>query len=421
MQFIRQPYDDIRIGDWILARLSGSLYRRLRIAVAFVKSSGVIQLQTAMQSFLESGGNVQFAVGVDHRGTSVEGLRRLQAIIGDQGEVWIVHNPDRRDTPTFHPKIFLFEGDGTAEVVIGSTNLTKGGLFTNYEASVAMKLQAENPSDAAILQKMSETFDGWCRASDITQQLNESVLDRLIAERLIVTEAEQRQARRQDLPVDSGNSDTDEFPDTVGTSLFRPVRVRSAPRPITTARHLEAQEEPPTKVVPGEEADIEAEAPAPVPVPAQSGNNKGFVMTLQQTDMGRGQTTPGTSQRSPEIFIPLAGRDHDPEFWGWPDLFTEDPAHQNKMDRFAVPIRIGTSIIGVNMMTWPDKHDFRLRSEAIRSAGNVGDILRVERSDGTGGFAYYVEVIPVATSEYDKYDAHCDQDVKNSIKRWGYY
>src|SRR5690606_2251346 len=61
--------------------------------------------------------------------------------------------------------------------------------------------------------------------------------------------------------------------------------------------------------------------------------SKGFVMTLQKTDVGTGQTTEGTSRRSPEIFIPLSARDFAPDFWGWKDSFTEDPKRLGKFDR----------------------------------------------------------------------------------------
>ena len=61
-----------------------------------------------------------------------------------------------------------------------------------------------------------------------------------------------------------------------------------------------------------------------MPVEPQGGTHDIFVMTLQRTDVGVGQTTEGTSRRSPEIFIPLAARDFDPEFWGWPRRFTTD-------------------------------------------------------------------------------------------------
>ncbi len=84
-------------------------------------------------------------------------------------------------------------------------------------------------------------------------------------------------------------------------------------------------------------------------------------------------------------------------------------------------MRIGADVVDVNMMTWPDKHDFRLRAEALRSAGNVEDILRIERADGKNGFIYYVEIIPQGTMHYEQYLSLCKNMVKNSQKKWGYY
>ena len=75
----------------------------------------------------------------------------------------------------------------------------------------------------------------------------------------------------------------------------------------------------------------------------------------------------------------------------------------------------------MNMMTWPDKHDFRLRSEALRSVGKVGDILRMEKVESGAGYEYYVEVVPEGTSQHPVYLALCRQAVRNSRKRYGYY
>ena len=145
-------------------------------------------------------------------------------------------------------------------------------------------------------------------------------------------------------------------------------------------------------------------------------------MTLQQTDVGVGQATAGASRRSPEIFIPLAARNADARFWDWPYGFVDDLARPGKRDRPNVRMRLGSQIINVNMMTWPVKHDFRLRNELLRSAGNVGDILRIERViDPKANYEYYVEVIPQGTTQYPLYLQLCCEPVRNSLKRYGYY
>ena len=143
-------------------------------------------------------------------------------------------------------------------------------------------------------------------------------------------------------------------------------------------------------------------------------------MTLQQTDVGRGQVTTGASQRSPEIFIPLAARNEQPAFWDYPHAFTEDSRRPGKLDRTGVRMLLGATVVDVNMMTWPVKHDFRLRSEALRSAGHVGDILRIERTDGVRGYTYHVTIIPNGSALYPVMKAQCVNPVRNSDKAWGY-
>jgi hypothetical protein len=92
------------------------------------------------------------------------------------------------------------------------------------------------------------------------------------------------------------------------------------------------------------------------------------------------------------------------------------------MDRVGVRMRLGSNILAVNWWYNPHKKDFRLRNEALRSSGNVGDILRIELADGKSGFDYYVEVVPQGTSLFEQYAALCTQSVpKPSKKKFGYY
>ena len=68
------------------------------------------------------------------------------------------------------------------------------------------------------------------------------------------------------------------------------------------------------------------------------------------------------------------------------------------------------------------KKDLRLRSEALRSAGDINDIIRIEKTDGTESFDYYVQIIPKGTKDYDHYRKVCSNKIKGiSKKYWGYY
>ena len=103
------------------------------------------------------------------------------------------------------------------------------------------------------------------------------------------------------------------------------------------------------------------------------------------------------------------------------EAFTEDPDKPGKRDRRGVRMRLGGDVIFVNMMTWPDRHDFRLRSEKLRSAGRAGDLLRIEKTGPDAGHEYAAEVIRQGTSRHAVHLARCRQVVPNSEKRYGYY
>ena len=410
LKFIPQPDYHPRLGDYLLDHFGQPQWTSFRAAVAFVKYSGVRHVARALREFSPRA-DVRISVGIDLGGSSVEGLRALLDSLGGRGQIWVFHNDNNS---TFHPKVYVFKSEQRADILVGSGNLTEGGLYTNYEASLAISLDLNDSLQKNLLNDIESTLDSWShKAPGTSVLLTHEILDQLISNGDVVPEAQAREeehrARRDSLRVAGSER----------VSLFQRLPVPRAPvRPEKISSGLEEE--------PGEE---ELYVEPPTRVAAQGGRFIGFLMTLQRTDVGFGQTTAGASRRIPEIFIPLAARDHDPEFWGWPDLYTPDPDWtepldrdgRGKMDRFDVPVRLGGEIISVTIWYNPDKHDIRIRGEALRRAGNVGDILRIERASGEQGFAYYVEIIPQGTSQYAEYLALCTREVRNSQKRWGYY
>ncbi len=419
MELIIQPFSIQTLGDILKAALNGELgeFHTFQAAIAFVKNSGVQHIQTELREFILNKKNVRFIVGIDHYGTSQEALGGLLQAVGEKGEIWINHSSDLYIT--FHPKIYLFEGNSIALLIIGSGNLTEGGLYTNDEASSLNWLDLKKDSDLAILNELKADFDAWCNEdSGNAVKLDQEFLIKLVEEGYILSETavqpegqvEATSERTQPIPASSKKSTK-----IVNTFLFSKTAIkRSAPK----YKHAFAPKpSKPTSIKPDQ---------VPIAVTKDEVEDSdeaiGFVMTLQRTDVGIGQTTPGTSRRSPEIFVPLAARDYYPPFWGWPDKFTEDSTRPGKFDRLNVKIRLGGETVNVNMMTWPIKHDFRLRSESLRSAGNIGDILRIEKTTSEDqGFSYYVEIVPQGTSVYQEYLKLCINKTRNSSRVWGYY
>jgi HKD family nuclease len=120
-------------------------FDRICIAVAFVKRSGVARIKPALNAFVQSGGSVEVVAGFDHRGTSKQGLEELLQITPD---VFVFR--DNRQDHTFHTKFYLFERTGAEAVAyVGSSNLTAGGLYSNYETNVRYELIRRSTSHCA--------------------------------------------------------------------------------------------------------------------------------------------------------------------------------------------------------------------------------------------------------------------------------
>lgn len=392
MEFIHQPSDGNRLFDYLNEGFTGS-WTHFRAAIAFVKRSGTRHIEGSLASFAQKR-EVEFIAGIDHRGSSYEGLQSLLHTVSPNGKVIVFHN---LMFCTFHPKIYLFKSSVAADLVVGSGNLTGGGLSANYEANIRLRLNLTNPNEAKFLKSVEEVLDRWSDLSVGTARLlDEQLLAQLADWDLISSELSVASPSIMHESVGGLTKGHKDFP----------FVARSEPGVLPFSPHRR---------------DVRVGGPSQQTY-AVSGPKIGFVMILQKTDVGVGQTAPNTSRRSPEIFIPLTARNADVEFWKWPKSFVEDPKKPGKFDRHGVRMRLGSKVIDVNMMTWPDKHDFRLRSESLRSAGEIGDILRLERTvDFHADYEYHVEVIRQGTTQYPVYKALCSNPVPNSQKWYGYY
>lgn len=391
MRVVVQSQGTYTSDAYINEQLGEQRWTRFRAAVAFARLSGVTLIDQALRGFIaRPGTSASLLVGVDLQGTSEPALRQLLDIFGTEHPIWIRHN---EAGPVFHPKMYVFDDGAAAEVFVGSANLTRSGLHLNDEAGVCLSLSLSDPLQASVFRQVEAGLANLSQPGPLVRRLSEDFLEELVDRGYVVGESE---AAKLDSTTDGTAS---RRPHRGG--LFGSHSIAGPGRPEGTT-----------------EVDVDEVVEAGTP---QGRLVDGFLMTLQRTDVGSGQTTPGTSRRSPEVFIPLVARDTNPDFWGYPDQFEEDPVKEGKMDRHGVRFRLGGQTVLVNMMTWPEKHDFRLRSETLRSAGDVGDILRIEKAPDGAGYDYYAEVIPEGTADYNRYLALCREPVRNSQKRFGYY
>jgi hypothetical protein len=401
------------LGDWLTRTLQDQGIVELRLQTGYFSLDGASLLIPVLDRFAKTDCATKILIGSNDGCTlknDIAGLMQIVGIPRANGHLGIVSFAGAY----FHPKTYhVRRQDGTEAAFVGSANLTSAGLTLNVEAGIA--LDSREGDDPRQLSQIAAAIDAWFndQRDGLTLVTGIAALNELADRGVLAIAPPPKPAESG--KGEGGASSGDTRPRLKPIFSLPPVKqvsISSGAASPTEVPDL------PEEALQEDSEDIVVEVASPAP--AQDGNYQAFLMTLQKTDVGVGQVTKGASRRSPEIFIPLAARDTDPDFWGWPSQFAKDITKPGKMDRSGVKMRIGTTIIDVNMMTWPDKSDFRLRSEHLRSAGSIGDILYMERSDGKGGFTYYVEVIPQNSARHAQYLMHCINPTKNSKKLWGY-
>jgi len=336
MFVINQPWDGRghQIGDYIIRFLTQDVprFEVFRVCVAFAKASGILQLAPALHAFMERGGRVEMVIGID------EGITTKQALELAMRYSSIVHvfnNP----AATFHPKLYLFEiAHKKAIALIGSSNLTSGGMYTNYEATIGEEFDLTKDMDRksyegilAIFLNATDSSTGGARL------LDDALIDELVHNHSIMDETRRSRLVGSRPRKVSGS-----------VALFPRLPVPPAPRIHPDLAKLI----PKIPIIRGR-ADREGITALH---PWQT-----FVMTLGERDTRQGR---GFSH---DIYIPIAARDYSADLWGWPHQFTRGTSYtrgkyeQRRIDMLIRPVAGQAQIVeGVRLYYYDIKHEFRL-------------------------------------------------------------
>ncbi len=341
------------IADELNARLLDAAYTRFRCAVAFVRWSGLHLIDQPLQRFANRPGtSLECFVGVDLGGTTIEALTYLHELPGCTLHVVRSGIP----TVVFHPKVYALEGRNRWWVLIGSGNLSTGGLHSNVEAYVT--LEGSGP-DRSLLDGLFRSYADPPFTPEHVRRTDADFLRELSAELATYTE------RAPDR--DSGGRPSDPVPMVDGFSPPAP-----AGRPPATAGGRGRSTRPPQTV------------------PAAPD-----VLYLELWD----ETGGGT-----QVQIPKAA------YTGYFGA-SEDTTTFIQLDTPAGPIA------GVRLQ-WFTNATFRIGLPFVgssRSGANRRGVLRFER---TAPDAYRVSLQLAGQRRYAAWLARCDRQRPGS-KRWG--
>ena len=119
-------------------------------SLAFARQNGVERISGNLKKVSDK---TKIFVGIRNGITSIQSIFALQKI---------GINPYVVDTATskkmFHPKIYAAYSDKSAHVILGSANLTFGGLNQNIEASSYLILDREKEKDNAFVNNLIQTL-----------------------------------------------------------------------------------------------------------------------------------------------------------------------------------------------------------------------------------------------------------------------
>jgi hypothetical protein len=289
-------------------------------------------------------------------------------------------------------------------VFVGSSNLTVGGLYTNYEANLGLEFDLTSPADRQTYGRILSIF---ANARDVTSgntlRLDAVTIEQLAQSGAIGDEARtriRRAAVRRETPTEP--------------PLFPRTPVLPAPPIDPSLAGLVPRVEPTARVEDDQEAATDLQP------------WKTFVMILGSRD---------TRQRrgySRDIYIPLAARDQAPDFWNWPEEFrvgseaTVGQYQEHRVDIVVRPARGKAQLVeGVRLYYYNIKHEFRLNCSRLIEGAQPGDLLVVQKSP-TGTFfegrtyEFEATVIPASAPGYQVFFHECRNQVRGSPKRWGY-
>lgn len=156
-------------GSQTVADLLGeyaSNARRILIAVAFLSKDGWKMAKDWLQDCLDRGCRIELFVGTDFYRTDPSALREAEALLrGRTGcALWICR---RNPKSVFHPKLYVFESDNEIVAVVGSANLTSGGLRDNREVCCSFSV----PSGSATAGQLETIFASYRSDKDVHQAM----------------------------------------------------------------------------------------------------------------------------------------------------------------------------------------------------------------------------------------------------------
>lgn len=208
IQFVTQPFlDGTDLRDFLQSVAEDADLRGVRAAIAWAKRSGLVRVQESLLSVRDRG-PVQLIIGISEGGATRQGLELALELAT---EVYVFHDPTGR---TFHPKAYLSSGGMRGLLLVGSHNLTAGGVYYNYEAGLRCELDLNDEADLKLEHEVQAYLDRLISDSSICKRLDANLLESLLDDPTYRI-GDENANRRDSSPAEDQETDAPEDTDTV--------------------------------------------------------------------------------------------------------------------------------------------------------------------------------------------------------------
>jgi hypothetical protein len=109
-----------------------------------VSIRGLKLIENSIKLAINSAKSIEFMVGLDMNWTDPEALQMLFDLSTKNENINCACLSSLKPYYTYHPKLYLFNTKNNVKSIIGSSNLTEGGLKKNIEANVIVEANIDN-------------------------------------------------------------------------------------------------------------------------------------------------------------------------------------------------------------------------------------------------------------------------------------
>lgn len=203
IKLLGQPFDT-NVAQELETMLAKQSIKTLYIVSAFARIKGVLLIEKAITKASSKPENIITIVGNDLNGTSKEAVEKLYSL---SNEVYIFHSSDQ--SITFHPKIYAGFTETEGFAIVGSNNMTYGGLGSNIEASILLQYNLDTAKVFTsqltdLLNKYTDLQSGTCLLISVDNK--EAALNLFPHEKDIKAASTPRSQNASAQPVTSPNT-----------------------------------------------------------------------------------------------------------------------------------------------------------------------------------------------------------------------